>query len=342
MEPLQRVTENLIVLNRGFDCYLWNISKGSARPLWPGPDETLFLKLEDRQVYFLWRLKPRGSLLGVKLTTAASGRTIVSDWFRARDKLCRLTPEDQEAQELGLPALEHIIEVTPEGLWAVTADEPRYLCFISNDAKMTSVIPFDPAWIAVETQTAFSPQRGYIALAVLRKDQDFFHQRDLIVVDVKHRSIVHTASDVELPYNALLSTSPQMKMGWTDETHLLFGLPEQEQELDAINGNVFASFATKLAPPAPSPPEGRKRVGLFECTGGDLWFAGDKDQAGSVRDERQVMVGDIEISTDGKWASFLSAPPDRQVYLLDGVARTKHKILLGWAYGIKWLPGTKE
>jgi hypothetical protein len=44
--PLQRLTKNLTVVERGYECYVWDMAIGSATPLWAGGDQTSFLKAE--------------------------------------------------------------------------------------------------------------------------------------------------------------------------------------------------------------------------------------------------------------------------------------------------------
>ena len=335
--PLQRLTKNLPVVERGCECYVWDMSEGSATPLWAGADQTSFLKGEGSKVFFLRRLLPDTSN-GMKVRTGNDGKQVAESWFRARDKLCTLTPGDKaEAVELAAPVIEHIVETGPSGIWAVTADKPRKLCLISNDGTVTDIIPFDRHWVARETRAVFSPARDYLALSVLHDEQDFGRERELIVVDVKRKGVCHLSHNVSIGFR---SYPPPIDMIWVDGTHLLFGETESGQVLDAPAGKLAApTGAQRKAAARPVPPD-RERKGLFDSAWGKIWFAGDKEVAGSVLNESGIRVNHMEISGDGKWAAFCESGTN-DVFLLDGAARRKHQLLRGWAYNIKWLPAVE-
>ena len=331
---LMRLTRNLAVIQRFTEGYVWDIENGSGTPLWPGEDQTSFLKAEGGKVFFLRRLQP-DLLSGMKVRTGKNGKTVAESWFRARDKVCTMTPGDKAgAVELAAPVLEHIVESGPAAIWAVTADEPRKLCFISSDRTVTDIIPFDRHWVARETHGVFSPARDYLALSVLHDEQDFGSERELIVVDVKRKAVGHVSHNVSI--SELRSYPPPIEMKWVDGTHLLFGEEKSEQVLDAPAGKL--SVPTEAQRKAAAPPQrpARERKGLFDSEWGKIWFAGDKELAGSVLDENGTKVNDMEISEDGKWAAFCDST-SKDVYLLDGAARKKHRLLTGWAYDIKWL-----
>lgn len=331
--PLQRLTKNLTVVERGYECYVWDMSAGSATPLWAGGDQTSFLKAEGSKVFFLRRLLPDTSN-GMKVGSGKDGKQVAESWFRARDKLCTLTPGDRaEAVELPVPVIEHIVETGASGIWAVTADEPRKLCLISNDGTVTDIIPFDRHWVAIETRAAFSPARDYLALSVLHDEQDFGRERELIVVDVKRKGVCHLSHNVSI---GSMSFPPPIDMIWVDGTHLLFGEAESGQVLDAPAGKLAApTGAQRNAATRPVPPD-RERKGLFDSEWGKIWFAGDKELAGSVLNKSGIGVNDMAISEDGKWAALCESITN-DVFLLDGAARRKHQLLSGWAYNIKWL-----
>ncbi len=341
VRPVQRLTQNLTVIERASECYLWDMAKGSATPLWSGENETSFLKAEGSKIFFLRRLLP-DPLGGMKLGRGKNGKLIAESWFRARDKVCTFTPGDPAgAVELAAPVLEHIVETGPDGIWAVTADEPRKLCLISNDGTVTEIVPFDRHWVARETHAVFSPARDYLALSVLHDEQGFDSERELIVVDVKRKAIGHVSHNV--PIENWWSYPPPIRMTWVDATHLLFGHLEfgeaksEQQVLDVPSGKLAAS--TEEQRKAATPPERpvRERKGLFDSEFGKVWFAGNQEPAGSVLDQRGVGVRDMEISKDGKWVAFCD-PESNEVLLLDGANRRKHQLVNGWASEIKWLP----
>ena len=335
--PLQRLTKNLTVVERGYECFVWDMSEGGATSLWAGGDQTSFLKAEGSKVFFLRRLLPDTSS-GVKLRSGKNGEHVAESWFRARDKLCTLTPGDKAgAVELSVPVLEHIVETGPTGIWAVTADEPRKLCLISNDGTVTGIIPFDPHWVAGETFAVFSPARDYLALSVLHDEQDFDRERELIVVDVKRKGVCHLSHNVSIGSR---SYPPPIDMTWVDGTHLLFGETKSGQVLDAPAGKLAAPTGAQHKAAAPPVAPDRETKGLFDSVWGKLWFAGDKELAGSVLDETGIAVNDMEISGDGKWAAFCESGASN-IFLLDGAARRKHQLLSGWAYNIKWLPAVE-
>ena len=343
VRPVQRMTQHLTVIERKSECYLWDMEKGSATPLWPGENETSFLKADGGKIFFLRRLLPETSS-GMTLGRGKNGKMLVESWFRARDKVCTFTPGDQAgAVELAAPILEHIVETGPAGIWAVTADEPRKLCLISNDGTVTDIIPFDRHWVARETHPVFSPARDYLALSVLHDEQDFHRERELIVVDVKRKTVSHVSHNVSID-RLLFSGYPRpVEMTWVDGTHLLFGHLEfgegksEQQVLDAPSGKLSAP--TEVQRKAATPPQSpaRQKKGLFDSEFGKIWFVGDKELAGSVLDKEGVGVRDMEISKDGKWAAFCD-PDSNGVFLLDGANRRKRELVSGWAYGIKWLP----
>ena len=106
--PLQRLAQNLMVIECGSECYLWDMAEGSATSLWLGENETSFLKAEGSKIFFLRRLLP-DPISGMKLGTGKNGKMVAEGWFRARDKVCTLTPGDKAgAVELAVPVLEHI------------------------------------------------------------------------------------------------------------------------------------------------------------------------------------------------------------------------------------------
>ncbi len=338
--PLHRLTRDLTVIKSASDCYLWDMAKGLATPLWSGEDQTSLLKVEGGKIFFLRRLRP-DPISGMKLKSGKNGKTVAEDWFRPRDKVCTLTPGDKAgAVELAVPALEHFVETGPAGIWAVTADEPRKLCFIANDGTVTEIIPFDRHWVASETHPVFSPARDYLALSVLHDEQDFHSERELIVVDVKRKVVTHVSHDVSID-NWGAYPSP-IKMTWLDATHLLFGDGKNGQVLDAPSAVLSAPTEVQRKAVAPSqvPAPARERKGLFDSAFGKIWFAGDKELAGSVLDKDGVGVRDMEISKDGKWAAFCD-PDSDEVFLLDGANRRKQRLVSGWAYGIKWLPAVE-
>lgn len=340
MVPLLRLTQNLTLIERNSECYLWDMAKGSATPLWHGENQTSFLKVEGDKIFFLRRLVPETSY-GMKLGSGKNGKIIAESWFRARDKVCTLTPGDKAgAVELAVPVLEHIVETGPSGIWAVTADEPRKLCLISNDGTVTDIVLFDRHWVARETHPVFSPARDYLALSVLHDEQDFHSERELIVVDVKRKAVSHVSHNVSID-NWGAYPSP-IRMTWLDGTHLLFGHllfgeGKGDQVLDAPSGHLSAPTEVQRKAAAPPQSPARERKGLFDSEFGKIWFVGDKEPAGSVLDQRGVGVRDMEISKDGKWAAFCD-PNSNGVFLLDGANRRKHRLVNGWSYGIKWLP----
>jgi hypothetical protein len=97
---------------------------------------------------------------------------LAESWFRARDKVCTLTGDKAGAVELAAPILEHIVESGPAGIWAVTADEPRKLCLISNDGTVTDIIPSTGiGWRG--NPCGFLTRAGLSRPVVLHDEQDF-------------------------------------------------------------------------------------------------------------------------------------------------------------------------
>lgn len=343
--PVQRLTRNLTVIERSREYYLWDMAKGSATPLWPGQNQTSFLKAEGGKIFFLRRLLP-DPINGMKVGRGKDGKTVAESWFRARDKVCTLIPGDEAgAVELDAPVLEHIVETDSAGIWAVTADEPRKLCLISNDGTVTDIIPFDRHWVASETHAVFSPARDYLAMSVLHDEQDFSREKELIVVDVKRKAVSHVSHNVSL--GIWFGYPAPIEMTWVDETHLLFGnhLLEKEknvQVLDAPSGKLSALTEVQRKAAALSHgPTTRERNGLFDSEFGKIWFAGDKEPAGSVLDEKGSSVRDLKISKDGNWAAFCDLDSN-EVFLLDGANRRKRRLASGWTFQINWLPAVEN
>lgn len=340
VEPLHRLTRNLTVIRRPSECYLWDMAKGSATPLWSGDNQTVFLKAEGEKIFFLRRLRA-DPIRGIKLKSGKNGKLIAESWFRARDKVCTITPGDKAgAVELAAPVLEHIVETGPSGIWAVTADEPRMLCRISSDGTVTDIVPFDRHWVARETYPLFSPTRDFLALSVLHDEQNFDSERELIVVDVKRRAVCHVSHNVSVDKG--WSYPQPIGMTWVDGKHLLFGYlifrnGTNDQVLDLLSGDLSVPTEEQRKAAFPEGPI-RQRRGLFESEFGKIWFVGDKEPAGSVLDKQGSGVRDMEISKDGRWAAFCD-PDSDEVFLLDGTHRQKHRLLSGWTYGIRWLAG---
>jgi len=335
-EPRHRLSKELVVLERGQQGFVWNIVQGRATPLWPGEDQTTFLKADGGDILFLHRMVPN-PIRGVEVQAGKNGKYIVKSWFRPRDRLCRLTP-GEKAQELTVPLLEKILETGPDGIWAVTAEEPRRLCRITGDGKVREIVRFDPRWVASETAHCFSPARTYLALSILQDQQDFHSERELVVVDLQRKTVCHVSHNV--PVKDWAAYPPPIEMMWLDGTHLLFGEPEKNQRvLDAASGKLSAPTAAQRAAAIPAERPERERIGSFDFAWGQLWFAGDKELAGSVLEGAHTKVSDMEISPDGKWAAFCD-PGSKEVLLLDGANRRRHRLLTGWSYNFAWLPGT--
>ena len=333
LKPLARVTQSFAVVQQLDTTHLGDIAKGSSAPLWPGEDRTTFLKAAEGKVYYLRHLRPEPSY-GMRLDRK-DGKIIVSDWYRARDPLCVLDAgNNKAAAELDVPKLGYILESSPEGIWAVTADEPRRLCLVSQDGTVANVIPFGKDWIAEEISAAFSPGRAYLALSILREGQDFHGLRELVVVDIKRRAVCHVSHDV--PTNPLVgSATPSIPMAWMSETHLVYGPWTQEQVLDAPSGKLSPITVAQRGILTAFPPP-TQRQGLFDVEFGKLSFAGDTTVVANVLDDRGIAVVGMELSPDARWAAFCDEQ-SRDTFLLDGGTRMKVKLLPGWSYDFKWL-----
>jgi hypothetical protein len=109
-----------------------------------------------------------------------------------------------------------------------------------------------------------------------------------------------------------------------------------------LSGKLSRPTDEQLKSATPPKPPTRERKGLFDTEWGNIWFASvNKAPAGSVLDKRGISVTDMEISKDGKWAALCDAATN-DVFLLDGAARKKQRLVIGWAYDVKWLSAAES
>jgi hypothetical protein len=343
---LHRVDSDRVLISILDRCQVLNMPTAILEPLWPGDDQTKFIKGEGDSTFFLYRSVPDPKK-GIKIEKNNTGVAVATDWYRPRDFLYVAKIGHTTSREvLYEQALETICLIDDSGFWAITADEPRELIRLTNGGEVASAIRIESNWIAEWIEIVPSPDGKFLALSVLRNDQSFNDRRDLVLARVSDGKLLNRVNDVVT--NIWLSSITQpINMNWLDSNRLFF----KNLNLETPKLGSMVLDANQLAVRKPTPAEQlaanpaesdqRERVGHFETEFGKVWFAGDTEPAGNVLNKKGIHESaELKLSDDGRWAAF-SAPFTKGVFVLDGEKRSKHKVLEGWIYGLWWLPALK-
>ena len=337
-----------------------DLPSGEVTPLLPGKEQNKLVAIEEKTIYFFKRLTTKTRKdLGTKLTSGKNDKTVVEKYFRPRDVLFRYDLSAEGGAKIVSPVvIEHLLEVTKEEFFVITADQPQKVARISREGKLTEICSFDSQWVAKMTTHAISPKGDYLALAVLGLEQDFHEERTLLVCDLKKNKVCYSDPDVPLGPSFFSGRSNFLDLTWRTDEILQYGSPFWQilqvvnDELEKLNQEKekslsrFANVKTQLRlnkEDQAKLPEviledepKRKRLGQFDLEFGEVYFSGKQDPIASILDKHGVAVRDLAVDLQGRWGAFIERQDD-QVYLIDGARRNKKAIHSGWAHDLKWL-----
>ena len=127
-------------------------------------------------------------------------------------------------------AIEHLLKVTADGFFVITADKPQKVARISPDGTLTEICPFDSRWVAEMTTHAFSPKGDDLALAILTAKQDFHEEHTLVVCDLKTNKVIFSDANVPLGPNMFSGRSNFLDLTWRTDEILQYCGPFTTQE----------------------------------------------------------------------------------------------------------------
>lgn len=350
-ELLRRLSAREILIEFQNQLQLVDLPTGKVTPLLKGTEQNKLVATEGKTIYFFRRLLPETVKdMGISLATGKGDKTVVEKYFRPRDVLFR----DEGGTEGGAKnvspvVIEHLLEVTNDGFFVITADNPQKVARMSRDGTLTEICPFDFRWVAKMSTHAFSPKGEYLALAVLTLDQDFHEERTLIVCDLKANKVCFSDPEVPLGPNMFSGRSNFLELTWRTNEILQYGGPFANAWAEIGKKGMEIRFAdvekqVRLGKEASSKlpaitleeePE-RTKLGQFELKFREVYYPGEKTPVASGLDEEGVGVRDLAVDTQGEWAAY-SELKDDQIYLIDGKNRTKKAIHSGWAHDFEWL-----
>lgn len=345
----ERVTKDQLLIDYKDGMHLVDLSTGAVTPLLAGKDGTRFIEAEGGTIYFTRNTVP-DPLRGYDLETGENGKTVVKNYSRDRNLIYRYElGEAAEAQQVSSIYVEKLLAVDKDGFWVITADEPQQILRISRRGAATAIGDFDSQWVACATTHEFSPDRRYLALGVLHRQQDFHEERTLVICDLKDNRAVFTDADIPLGPNLFSGRSMFLDLSWRSPIILACGGPFASLEIeggetrfvDASRRARLDEAASNFPPPVSEEPPARTRTGLLEVAHGEIYFPGTSKPIASALDERNTQVTDMDTSADGHWGAYCDPTTDA-VYLIDGAKREKIKLLNGWSYGVVWRSVPKE
>jgi hypothetical protein len=93
----------------------------------------------------------------------------------------------------------------------------------------------------------------------------------------------------------------------------------------------------------PGPWDKQGRFGFFEKHEPKFHYTGESQPFADLGEEGGT-VGEISFSLDGNWAAYLPTKNHRKtegnfLYLVDGKSKKQYRLIEGWAYDFKWVPG---
>lgn len=349
--PLKRLSAREILIEFQDQLRLVDLPTGVVTPLLEGTAQNNLVATEGKTIYFFKRLLPKTRKdIGISLTSGKDGKTVVKKYFQPRDVLFRYQVNpDGGASKVSPIAIEHLLEVTADGFFVITADKPQKVARMGRDGTLTEICPYDSRWVAKMTTHAFSPKGDYLALAVLTLEQDFHEERTLIVCDLKTNKVIFSDSNVPLGPNMFSGRSNFLDLTWRTDEILQYCGPFTNLWAEVGKKGMETRFAdvakqVRLSKEASSKlpainleeePELTK-LGQFELKFREVYYPGEKIPIASGLDKDGVGVRDLDVDTKGQWAAYSELKDDR-VYLVDGKNRTKKAIHPGWAHGFKWL-----
>jgi hypothetical protein len=336
--PVARLKQNLIVMSYKDRNYLLQLDTGMVQPLLPTEDETIVIQAVEAKVLFLRRTVPRDRI-GYRLKRGRGDAVVANEYGRAKDYFHLFVQSMNKPIQLAEAALEKVLDVERDALWAITANRNRKLCKISTAGGIDEIMAVDDHWVVPLIRHRFSPGRKYLALTFLHDQCDFHNERGLVVVELESKRIAYVNKRISPIDPTDGGGAPSLDVGWLDETRLWYGFPDYVV-VDAVGGKLLeGTEAKKLVLPKLNQPEPKRQTrGFFEQQFGLLHFVGEQEPVSSVLDHRNVQVNDLAICPKGNWAAF-SSPQDHNTYIVDG--RNKKKTLLPQA-GATTLPGCRK
>ena len=335
---LHRISRQVVLIRYDYRLQLFDLKAGKMERLLKSEDQGDFVRADGNTVYVLQHTIPRESY-GYRLKTM-DGKTVLDEWYRARDRLCAFTAGDvPKILELAGFLIEAILQHDAEGFWVVTAETQPRLLHLSPQGEITDALPWQADWVACEAKFSLSPDARHMALSILRTDQDFHRSRDLVVMSREKKAIIKTVRDINLTNSSftLSSSTPSLQLAWLDHNTLRFilGFSFKGQVLNIETQAITESDQTRLQ--QQKSPDPREVVGKFETTHGKVWFGKDADPAASVLDAKGRWVSScLEFSPDSAWAA-LASPVLHGVVVLDGEKKTRRKLIEDWCYDLHWL-----
>lgn len=330
-----RVSKNIVVWDYKSQLFTANLAKGTISPLLQEKGDNVLVAIESDRIYFLKRLVS-DSMHGVELNHREDGKSVPRSWFRARDvlyeyKIDRSTP----ARPVSPLVFEHFFEAAPDGFWGITSESPHKVVRIDRKGTVHEEFDLGADWVLWRTVHQFSPTRRYLALSFNHREQDFPSNRTLLICDLQEKRIAYQDRKVSVPQG--LSMSPSLSLNWLNDSLLRYdvwfsGGVVDAQKSEKLDQAAAAKFLHRL------PNEPADKFFRWE-KGGLLYFAGGDEPVANVLDG-DVIVGEITISPDEKWAAS-DGTNGAGVTFIDGVKKKKRVIIDGWGYQLHWLPSSE-
>lgn len=361
LRPIARPKRNIAVME---DSRAWivELDSGRATPMLESSRNCSVIDVVDGSIYFSDDEVP-SDLSGYSIDDDGDGHEVVRGYCKTRSALfVRDATPSAKARRLADVAIERLLTTEPNGFWVVTVGPMRKLARLGRDGALHELIDFDPHWVTPETYLSFSPDRRFVAVALLHDQHDFFDERELLVIDIAARRVVMSRERISLerrrgqdePDNGAVqlprafdNAVPQLHVRWLDSKTLEFGaFVLRSTVVDVESGRVVdESRATELRGPRPSGLlwEIRVRHGAFETTLGSLFFSGADEPIPASLSTSSVQspwMSNVAIDCEGLWAAYSSSVDG--TYLIDGTHKHERLLLPGWSYGVAWLPATSD
>jgi hypothetical protein len=321
--------------------FVLHLDTGVASPILDGNDQTVLVEAKRGRVLFLRRSVPQTEF-GSTLETNAAGATMIKEYYRPRDFVYAWNVEAADKPELltGSP-IEKVLQVDEHVIWAITADGDRTLCKIpKHGGGVDVVLAVDNHLVASETYCEFSPGGDYLALTYLHDQHDFHEERELIVVHLVEKRIIHAIEKATSLFPTY-GRAPFLNMNWLDESHLYYGYA-RPGVVDIRSGKQLGEVEiSKIRRPSLNPLK-RNSIGFFDHEHGLLYYRDDPTPVVNVLDpnNRNAKIRELEICPQGRWAAFVS-PDDNNAYIIDGRTRQKEMLVRGMCFSLAWLPSAK-
>jgi hypothetical protein len=337
---LHRISRQDVLIRYDDRLQILNLKVGKMQRLLKGEELSDLVRVDGDDIYLLKHSMSRKSF-GYQLKTL-NGKTVLDVWHRPKDRLCAFTAgEFPKIVEFAEPLIEAVLRHDEAGFWVVTSETQPRLLHLSKQGAITDTLPWQSDWAACEAKFSLSPDAKYIALSILRTDQDFHRSRDLVVMSCDKKAIIHTVRDFDVALPLHFSSTPSLQLVWADKRILRFG-SDYKPKWQVLDVETLAVTKSDQTPAEPQQsPKLRTVVGRFETTHGKVWFGKDTAVAASVLDAKGHWVSScLEFSPDSAWAA-LASPELDGVVVLDGENRSRRKLIEGWCYDLHWLTGSR-